>query len=55
MISAHSWSAAYVLSQQRPEPEVTKPSATYEPACVITWENQKKAMDDTISDLGEVK
>jgi len=54
-MTAHQWSAAYVLSQQRPEPEVTKPSATYEPACVSTWAHQVSAMDDTINDKEQVK
>lgn len=50
MISTHQWSAAYVLSQQRPEPEVkTEP--------VIVTPQQARDMDETagINDKEQVK
>jgi len=40
MLTAHSYSAAYVLSQQRPEPEV-------KPEPVIVTPQQARDMDET--------
>lgn len=46
MPTAHSYSAAYVKAQQRPEPEAPKPSATYESHCLRRLADLYEAQDE---------
>jgi hypothetical protein len=55
MLTAHSYSAAYVKAQQRPEQPQKPHSPTYEPVCLDRWAWSVMAMDDTINDKEQVK
>jgi hypothetical protein len=58
MLTAHSYSAAYVKAQQRQEP-APKPDmhASYSPHCLEVWAEVVSAVDETagINDKEQVK